>query len=109
MYALLLPDDCALPSLLISLGLGSTLTFLMSQTPWIIQSSSYITEIFLVTGSIIALSTLGLLFQRQRDCDLEHRDRCRRAQRFNLLLILLATTVYAYGAYYTFGAGSCAA
>lgn len=47
---------CALPSLLVLLGMGATMASLLSTMPWLVTLSRYKTWTFCISGGLIAIS-----------------------------------------------------
>ncbi len=59
---------CALPALLVTLGLGTVVAAAISTVPGLIKLSQHKGWVFLIAGSLIALNAFCIRPRRQRDC-----------------------------------------
>lgn len=91
---------CALPILLVSLGMGATVAALVSSAPWLVTLSHY-------KGWMFAMSAAGLLaagfflYRPGRTCPTEPRlaKLCAAADRWNRLVHGLAVALWMIGAF----------
>lgn len=89
---------CALPILLVTLGLGSAVAALTSAAPWLVALSAHKNWIFLGSGLAIA-AALWLLYRPGRACPTnpELAQVCARADRWNRIVIGLASAIWLIG------------
>lgn len=99
---------CALPALLVTLGLGASLAGLVSAAPWITGISIYKLEIFLISGGLLILSTYLLIRGRKAPCPIDpvKTQACKRLRKLNVIFTLLAWLVYITGFFFAFIAGN---
>lgn len=91
---------CALPILLVSLGLGSTVAALVSAAPWLVPLSHY--KGWLFTAAAILLAATGwLLFGSGRACPADPAAArwCAAADRWNQRLWQVALALWSIGAF----------
>ena len=92
---------CALPSLLVLLGLGATVASFLSAVPWLVTLSRHKNWVFAVSGGLIALSFLQMyLLPRsilQNQACPPDDDACRSASRFNRIVLWFSAAIYACG------------
>lgn len=95
---------CALPALLVSLGLGASLAAAVSSFPQLIWFSEHKTLIFLFAGLILAVSLYFHLFGKEKSCptDPELAAACKTAKKFSSLLLYFSLAVYLIGAFFAF-------
>ncbi len=89
---------CALPILLVSLGLGAVSASLFASFPFLVTLAQYKTWMFL--GSAVVLALTGwLLYRSGRACpaDPELAEQCERAHRWNLRFFWVAAAVWTVG------------
>jgi len=91
---------CALPSLLVSLGLGSTVAALVGAAPWLVTLSHYKNGLFL-TAALLLAATGWLLYRPGRACpaDAAVARWCETADRWNRRLWWLALGLWGIGAF----------
>lgn len=91
---------CALPILLVTLGMGATVAALVSAAPWLVALSHY-------KGWMFAISAVGLvaagffLYRPGRTCPTEPRlaRLCAIADRWNRRVLTLAGVLWVVGAF----------
>ncbi len=89
---------CALPILLVSLGLGAASASLFASFPFLVTLAQYKTWMFL--GSAVVLALTGwLLYRSGRACpaDPELAEQCEKAHRWNLQFFWVAAAVWMVG------------
>lgn len=89
---------CALPILLVSLGLGASVAALTSAAPWLVALSAHKGWVFTVSGLAIA----GAVFLRNRPgraCPTDPRlaALCARADRWNRAVLAVAAAIWLIG------------
>ena len=94
---------CALPILLVSLGLGTVVASLTSALPWLVVFSRFKPWSFAVSGAVL-LATAYLIYRPGRACpaDPELAHLCRRADRWNRGVFWSAVVIYAIGFFFAY-------
>jgi len=89
---------CALPILLVSLGLGSTVAALTSGFPLLITLSEHKAWVFALSGGLLLL-TGWLLYRPGRACPADRalNDLCGRAQRWNRRIYTSSLVIWGIG------------
>lgn len=96
---------CALPSLLVLLGLGATVASLLSAAPWLVTLSRHKNWVFAVSGILIAGNiyyTCVLapkLRLRAAACPPDSPEACREANWLSRTLLWISAVLYAIGAF----------
>lgn len=93
---------CALPSLLVLLGLGASVASTLSFLPWLVTLSRHKQWTFTVSGILIALSFLNTYyiasrFRRPDACNPNGSSACRDASRLSVALLWLSAAIYVIG------------
>lgn len=94
---------CALPSLLVLLGLGATVASLLSAAPWLVTLSRHKVWVFGLASALIALNFLYVyriaprLQATQPTCSVDDPDPCATASRLSKVLLWVSTAIYAIG------------
>ena len=94
---------CALPILLVSLGLGTAVAFLTSSFPWLVAFSRFKPWTFAVSGAVLLL-TAWLIYRPGRTCpaDPELARLCRCADHWNRGVFWFAATIYVIGFFFAY-------
>ncbi len=96
---------CALPSLLVLLGLGATVASFLSAWAWLATLSRHKNWVFLVSGILIASNFLyrGWLAPRLRSggeaCQPEAPEACDRAGRLSRTVLWISASIYVVGVF----------
>jgi hypothetical protein len=99
---------CALPSVLVLLGLGATVASALSFAPFLVTLSHHKAWVFGISGIMIALSFahMYLLVPRLRaqelGCDPNDPSACDTASKFSRVVLWLSTALYAIGFFVAF-------
>jgi hypothetical protein len=94
---------CALPSVLVLVGLGATVASVMSALPWLVDLSRQKAWVFGVAGLLIAGNGYYLYrlvpswLLRQGVCPPEQQTACAEASRFSRTLFLTSVALYCVG------------
>lgn len=90
---------CALPALLVSLGLGAVMAGLASNVPGLIWFSENKGVVFAVAGILLAGNGLLLGLNRNAPCPIDPklRDACIKGRKTSKNLYLFSLTVYLLG------------
>lgn len=94
---------CALPILLVALGLGSAVAAMTSAAPWLVTLSQY--KLWFFTGAALALVVAGaLLYRPGRSCpaDPELARACARIDRVSRGVWWLSVAVWLLSAFFAF-------
>jgi len=89
---------CALPLLLVSLGLGASVAALTSAAPWLVGLSAHKAWVFTVSGLAI-VGAAFLLYRPGRTCptDPHLTALCARADRWNRSALAAAAAIWVIG------------
>src|SRR3954469_10860195 len=76
---------CALPSLLVLLGLGATVASVLSSVPWLVSLSRHKAWTFSISGTLIALSFFTTYYLApklgKRACEADDPGACEEASK----------------------------
>lgn len=89
---------CALPILLVSLGLGAGVVYLTNTFPWLVVLSRHKIWTFAISGAFLLL-TAWVIYRPGRSCpaDPELARLCMKADRWNRRVLWLTVGVYGVG------------
>ena len=95
---------CALPALLVTLGMGAALAGFISVAPWITVFSKYKIFIFLGAGILLTLSSYFLWINRNAPCptDAKQAKACTLLRKFSLYTIIISIVIYIVGFFFAF-------
>ena len=103
---------CALPSLLVLVGLGATVASLLSAAPWLVTLSQHKGWVFAGAGLLMALNVVyvyGLtprLRAAHRTCPSDDAGSpCGPAERFTRVMLWTSVALYGVGAFTAYGLG----
>jgi hypothetical protein len=92
---------CALPSMLVLLGLGASVASLLSFMPWLVTLSKHKTWTFAVAGSLILLSFVNVYYVaprvRNQSCSADDPATCERASKLSKAVLWFAACLYVIG------------
>ena len=94
---------CALPILLVTLGLGTVVASVAGAAPWLITLSMYKGWMFSVSGLLIALSA-GAVYRPGRTCpaDPELAAACEKADKWNRRFVWVSGAMWLAGFFAAF-------
>ncbi len=101
---------CALPSLLVLLGLGATVASFLSSAPWLISLSRHNLWVFALSGLMIAGNFYYVyhlaprLQARALACPIDD-PRCRTASRFSRVVLAMSAGIWLVGFFTAFVLG----
>src|SRR5215475_10947834 len=90
---------CALPSLLVLLGLGATVASFLSAVPWLVMLSRHKTWVFTVSGLLIGSNLLYVyliaprLQKTEAACPADAPDLCNAASRFSSVVLWISAAI----------------
>ena len=95
---------CALPALLVTLGMGAALAGFISVAPWITVFSKYKILIFVGAGIFLTLSSYFLWINRNAPCptDAKQAKACALLRKFSLYTIIISIVIYIVGFFFAF-------
>jgi mercuric ion transport protein len=102
---------CALPSLLVLLGLGATVASFLSAVPWLVALSRHKGMVFAVSGILIGGNLLYVyaiaprLQEEGGACPADAPEACRSASRFSRVVLWISAVIYTIGAVSAFALG----
>ena len=95
---------CALPALLVSLGLGAVMAGLASNVPGLVWASEHKTGVFIFAGLMLASNGLWLWSQRNAPCpvDTKLREACITGRKTSKLVYFISVAVFLIGAFFAY-------
>ena len=102
---------CALPSLLVLLGLGATVASLLSAAPWLVTLSRHKTWVFAISGLLIGGNLLYVYMIAPRlqkagaACPVDAPKACAYTSRFSRIVLWVSAAIYAVGVFSAFVLG----
>ena len=95
---------CALPALLVTLGMGAALAGFISVAPWITVISKYKIFIFVGAGILLMFSSYFLWINRNAPCptDAKQAKACALLRKFSLYTIIISIVIYIIGFFFAF-------
>ena len=93
---------CALPSLLVLVGLGATVASLVSLAPWLVTLSRHKDWVFAASGTLIGLNcayVYGLAPRLRRDdaCSADDPAACGTADQVSRAVLWISVVIYGVG------------
>ena len=95
---------CALPALLVSLGLGAVMAGLASNVPGLVWMSEHKTLVFSAAAFMLLLNGFWLWANRNAPCPIDPvlREACTTGRRFSLKIYFVSLAVFCTGAFFAF-------
>lgn len=95
---------CALPALMVTLGMGAALAGLVSAVPQLVVISEHKEAVFITAGIMLALSGLTRFATRFVPCPIEPVQAlaCRRMRRVSGWIFRFSLVVYCLGFFFAF-------
>ncbi len=95
---------CALPALLVSLGLGAVLAGLASNVPALIWVSEHKIQVFIFSGLMLSLN--GFLLWKNKDApcpiDPKLRDACLSGRKTSRKIYFISLVIFAIGFFFAY-------
>ena len=92
---------CALPSLLVLVGLGASVASTLLSLPWLVTLSKHKQWTFGASGLLIALSFLNMYYISPRlganSCAPDNPSACEAASKFSRVLLWVSAAIYVVG------------
>jgi hypothetical protein len=102
---------CALPSLLVLVGLGATVASFLSAVPWLVTVSRHKNWVFAVSGVLIAsnfLYTYALALRLRAEggeCPVDTPGGCDTATTMSRVILWISAVIYAIGLFSAYALG----
>lgn len=95
---------CALPSLLVSLGLGAVMVGLVSSVPQIVWLSQYKAWVFSISGLLILGSFCLQHQEKNRPCPIDQdlAAACQTSRRYARWILWVSASLWLVGAFFAF-------
>ncbi len=95
---------CALPALLVTLGMGAALAGFVSTVPWITTIAEHKMLVFVVAGGMLALAAYMQWRARNAPCpaDPAKAKACTRLRKISIGILAFAIVIYAIGFFFAF-------
>src|SRR5437868_11618265 len=93
---------CALPSVLVLLGLGASVASTLSLFPWLVTLSHHKHWMFLISGILIPVSFVNMFYIAPRlragdSCDADDPNACEDASKASKVLLWFSAAIYGIG------------
>jgi mercuric ion transport protein len=98
---------CALPSVLVLLGLGATVASFLSAVPFLVTLSQHKNWIFVVSGALIGLSFVYMyrIAPRLQAATCPPGGACETTSRMSKIALWTAAAIYSVGAFVAYALG----
>jgi len=100
---------CALPSLLVLVGLGASVASMLSSMPWLVTLSKHKQWTFAVSGILIALSFVNMYYiatrSRAKECGADDPSTCEETSKLSRVLLWLSAVIYVVGVFVAYVLG----
>lgn len=95
---------CALPALLVTLGMGAALAGFVSAVPWITVVSEHKGWVFMVSGAMLALSSYLQWRGRNAPCPVDplKAKACSRLRKVSWFILGTSILIYLVGFFFAF-------
>lgn len=95
---------CALPALLVTLGVGASLAGFLGVFPWITAVSEYKGHVFAMAGIMLSLSAIMQWRARYAFCptDPKKAKACMRLRKISWGILIFSILIYVIGVFFAF-------
>ena len=95
---------CALPTFLVTLGMGASMVSLISLFPWLLVLSEYKIQIFFVAGLLLLISFYLFWKGRNAPCPIDpiQAKMCLKLRFTNLIILIISSTIFIIGFFFAF-------
>lgn len=95
---------CAIPALLVSLGMGAVLAGFVSAFPQIVILSKYKLVVFSIAGIMLLFAGLMMWHARNLPCpaDKEKAKACARLRKISVIIYFVSVGIFLTGAFFAF-------
>lgn len=94
---------CALPALLVSLGMGAVMIGLVSNFPQLIWLSSHKTELFTIAAIMLTIAGY-FTYKKDQSCpaDPKQAKTCNNLKKFNKIIFWVSVILYLIGFFFAY-------
>lgn len=98
---------CALPAVLVTVGMGAVVAGLVTTVPGLVMVSQYKVPIFIGAGVCLSLAGYAQWRTRYADCpvDPQQARACQMLRRISRVVLITGIGIYAIGGFFAFSAG----
>lgn len=93
---------CALPILLVTLGLGSVVAAITLQLPFLVTLSEHKFIMFTVSAALITVSAWLILNKRQCPTDPQLAQQCEKTKTVSRRVLIIATVLWLTGIFFAY-------
>ncbi|MCY4321647.1 MAG: hypothetical protein OXC37_04520 [Bdellovibrionaceae bacterium] len=95
---------CALPSLLVAIGMGATFAGLIGIVPQLVWLSENKILIFSLSGILILISSILIYLNRSASCpiDPEQAKACASSRKWSIRIVILSSVFWFFGFVFAF-------
>ena len=95
---------CALPTLLVALGMGASMASMMTLFPWLLVISKYKIQTFFVASLFLIFSCYLFWRGRNSPCPVDpiQAKICLKLRMYNLIILIISSTIYLVGFFFAF-------
>jgi len=95
---------CALPALLVSLGLGATFAGLVGAFPQIVWLSENKIIVFSISGIMITLSIVLTYYNRNASCPIDpvKAQACKVSRKWSIRILIFSVSMWLVGFFFAF-------
>lgn len=95
---------CALPALLVTLGMGAVLAGVVSAVPVLTVVSEYKAPVFILAGVLLAIAVYFQWQSGKRPCPLDvmQKQACARVKKVSWIILWFSIVVYLTGFFFAF-------
>lgn len=95
---------CALPALLVTLGMGATLAGFISENPWIVVVSDYKIAVFILSGLLLCIAAIMQYRARNMPCPADPRAAkiCGIMRRISIGILIFSIIIWLIGFFFAF-------
>ena len=95
---------CALPTFLVTIGMGASMVSLISLFPWLLVLSEYKIQIFFVAGLLLLISFYLFWKGRNAPCPIDpiQAKMCLKLRFTNLIILIISSTIFLIGFFFAF-------
>jgi Na+/melibiose symporter-like transporter len=90
---------CALPALLVTLGLGSVMVGLVSHFPALVWLSNHKVWVFLISGVMLILSGVLMYIAKNQPCPIDpsQAEMCQKTRKWSVFIYVFSCVIYLIG------------
>lgn len=93
---------CAIPSLLVALGMGATLVGLVGKFPQLVWLSEHKVWLFGTSLTLLAITFFVRRWADEQPCPIEAREACQRTKKWSAIIYWSAVVINLIGVFTTF-------